>query len=122
MVRPSALAVFRFTTSSNLVGLNRQIAGFRALQDLVHVNGCAAVQGGTVGAIGQKTASVRERRIVIYRRQAALYCKARYLFYIRARHGVCQGDKSARARLDCVFERLVEIVGAPYFQRMKLDS
>jgi len=122
MVRPSALAVFRFTTSSNLVGLNRQIAGFRALQDLVHVNGGAAVQGGTVGAIGQKTASFREREIVIYRWQAALGRKTRYLFYIRTGHRVCKGDKSAGARPDCVFERLVEIVGAPHFQRMKLDS
>ena len=57
--------------------LDRQIAGFRALEDLVHVCGGTPEQVGTVWPIGHKTASVHEFRPIEYRRQAALYRKAR---------------------------------------------
>ena len=44
IVRPSALAVLRLMTSSNLVGCSTgRSAGLRALQDLVHVDGGAPV-------------------------------------------------------------------------------
>ncbi len=44
MVRPSALAVFRFTTSSNFVGLlDRQVGRLSAFQNLVDEGGSPPV-------------------------------------------------------------------------------
>ena len=102
--------------------LDGKVSRLRPLQDLVRVSGGAAEHVRTVYPIHRKTARVRELPQVKYRRQAALDRKIRNPFEIRHEHRVWHDGQSASARPGCLFERLREIGGAPYLERMKLDS
>ena len=122
---PSALAVFRLITSSNLVArsIGWRFTGFRALEDLVHVCGRAPVHVGTVCPIAHETASVRVLlRIYEDRGQSAFCRKVRDSFEIRIDHWTWPDEESLRVGPDCPFECFVDIVEAPYLHRVKLDS
>ena len=55
--RPSALAVLRLMTSSNLVGLlHRQVGGLGAFEDLPAKTPCTAIGVGYAGAIAHQAA------------------------------------------------------------------
>src|SRR4030095_8096004 len=70
IVRPSAFAVFRLTTSSNFVG--GEVTRFGALQDPVHERGGAPLQIEKVWAIGHEPAGDRAVARPDYRGQSPL--------------------------------------------------
>src|SRR6266404_5781343 len=92
ILRPSVLAVLTLMTSSNLCRLlNRQIGGFRAFENLVHVLCSPAVQVCEVGAVRHETTGVRKDRGSVHCREPVsgsdvrdprrIACKDRILEY-----------------------------------------
>jgi hypothetical protein len=69
--RPSAFAVLRLMTSSNLVGFDRKINRFGALQDLTHIGGRAPEEVGEARAVGHQAPVVRELAKATHGREAA---------------------------------------------------
>jgi hypothetical protein len=76
MVSPSALAVIRLMTRSNLVGCSTgKSAGLRPTQNLVDVLGAAPKQRREVCSIGYKTARFDMLAETVHRRQLRTHCQ-----------------------------------------------
>src|SRR5215472_12027502 len=73
MVRPSALAVLRLMTSSNLVGCSTgRSAGLEPLRDLCHIGSGASIEISEIRAVAHEGACLRPRRGLGDSREAVL--------------------------------------------------
>ena len=84
IVRPSALAVFRLITSSNLVGCSTgRSAGLAPFRILSTINGGAPVGFDPVGSVGHQATAVDKISPRVYRRQPIFDRKVGDLFSIK---------------------------------------
>ena len=121
--RPSALAVFRLMTSSNLVGCSTgRSAGFAPAQDLVDELGGAPEQVREVGAVGHQAARfdvVRDARTssAVARPAPSVLMRTR----LRVHERVANDIECVRAALERV-EGGRDILRAPDFDACDLEA
>src|SRR5262249_5014633 len=100
--------------------LDRKVGWLGPFEDLIDISGSAPIQVGSVRSICHQTAKFDEFLQMKDRRQTALCGKLRDPFLICNKQRACQYGKRASARLGRLLEGLVEIIGVPYSDGLKL--
>src|SRR6516165_4140687 len=91
---PSAFAVFRLTTSSNVVGCSTgRSAGFSALEDFVNIDGSTFIKTVVVRSVRHQTSRSRKAPRSRYGNEACFQRKVRKPPPIQSVSGVHQDDE-----------------------------
>ena len=121
-MRPSAFAVLRLMTSSNLVGCsNRQVAGLGALQDLVDEGRGAAPKVHDVGAVRHQATRFDAVPELVHRCQPVPYPNIREPRVVGLESRIAYDKDRAGSPSRHCGESTVEILGPAGFHRMKLE-
>src|SRR5262249_57874171 len=119
--RPSALAVLRLITISNLVGCSTGTSA--ALENFIHVGRCAAIQVRIAYSIADQSADIYELAGAIDRRQPILHRKVDDALSICQRDSIYHHDECAgAARRAGGIERGPECVRVTQVEKLSLDT
>ena len=123
IVRPICFAVFRLMTSSNFVGCSTgRSAGLAPFKILSTYKAARLVGIGAVGPVGHHAAAGDKISPRVNCRQVIFYRQVGDPFLIRKGQCARNHGETAATRLNRLFERALEIVGAAYLHRMKLQT
>ena len=122
-VMPSALAVLRLITKSNLVGCSTgRSAGFGALKDLVYVGSGPPPEIKEARPVTHQAASCYMQPVRIHRRQPVLRRKVSKPCSMHRKHRVSEYKECPHALPGHSPERMIEIFGPARVHEQKLHS
>src|SRR5258708_7870650 len=122
-VMPSALAVLRLITNSNVVGCSTgKSAGVGARKNFIHVGARSPETGRDARAVGHEAASLGGLLLRKERRQVGRRRECHDTGVLTKEHRVCQNDQSASVRCGDRGKSAVELVRRRCLHDVKLDA
>ena len=123
MVSPSALAVLRLMTNSNVVGCSTgRSAGFAPLRILSTYVGSAAVQIGDVRPVRHEPTDLRILTQRIHYGEAVLGGETYQASGVRVRERTRQNEEAIGPALGCRLECALELLGSVDLQSVELHA